>query len=79
MLEIASKTGLPARTPRTITQWLHALLDELRLARSRAHAVDDEEEHSLGVFCVGAPLIDHRGNVRRRDQRHGREAQHAPA
>ncbi len=59
VLEIASKTGLPARTPRTITT-VDALLDELRLARSRGYAVDDEED-SLGVFCVGAPLIDHRG------------------
>jgi len=57
--EIASRTGLAARTPHTITT-VDALLEELRVARERGYAVDDEED-SVGVFCVGAALIDHRG------------------
>jgi IclR family acetate operon transcriptional repressor len=57
--EIASRTGLAARTPHTITT-VDVLLEELRVARERGYAVDDEED-SVGVFCVGAALIDHRG------------------
>lgn len=59
VLEIASRTGLASRTSNTITT-ADALLEELQLARDRGYAVDDEED-SVGVFCVGAPLIDHRG------------------
>jgi IclR family acetate operon transcriptional repressor len=57
--EIAARIGLASRTPSTLTD-VEALLDELRLARERGYALDNEED-SLGVFCVGAPLLDHRG------------------
>ncbi|HEY5058749.1 MAG TPA: IclR family transcriptional regulator [Gaiellaceae bacterium] len=59
VLEIASRLGLPRRTPNTITD-IESLLEELRLARERGYAIDNEED-SLGVVCVGAPILDHRG------------------
>jgi IclR family transcriptional regulator, acetate operon repressor len=57
--EIAARVGMPGRTPRTITN-VKRLLVELTDSRQRGYAVDDEED-SVGVFCVGAPVIDHRG------------------
>jgi IclR family acetate operon transcriptional repressor len=56
---IALRTGLPARTANTITD-VDALLRELARVRERGFAIDDEED-SAGVFCVGAPVRDHRG------------------
>jgi IclR family acetate operon transcriptional repressor len=57
--EILARTGMPARTPRTITD-VDGYLEELARARERGYAVDDEED-STGVFCAGAPILDHRG------------------
>lgn len=57
--DIAARCGLTARTERTITDG-DALVAELRRTRERGYAVDDEED-SIGVFCVGAPVVDHRG------------------
>jgi IclR family acetate operon transcriptional repressor len=57
--EIAHRVGLAPRTPSTLTE-VGALLEELRLAHERGYALDNEED-SIGVFCVGAPLLDHRG------------------
>jgi len=48
-------------TPRTIRN-RPALLAELARVRERGFAVDDEE-CSLGLRCVGAPIRDHRGVV----------------
>ena len=52
--------GMSSRTRHTITS-LEALLSDLVLVRNRGFAVDDEED-AEGVFCVGAPFFDHRGN-----------------
>jgi len=49
---IARDTGLPRRTPNTITD-VESLLADLELVRSRGFAVDDEEDEP-GVLCVGA-------------------------
>lgn len=56
---IAVRTGLPARTPTTITD-IARLLRDLDAVRSRRFSVDDEED-SEGVICLGAPVYDHRG------------------
>lgn len=58
--EIVLRTGLPARTPTTITDITH-LLRELDGVRELGYAIDDEED-SEGVFCVGAAVHDHRGS-----------------
>jgi DNA-binding IclR family transcriptional regulator len=48
-------------TPNTIKR-RPALLEELARVREQGHAVDDEE-CSLGLRCVGAPVRDHRGHA----------------
>lgn len=57
--EIVAATGLPARTPKTLTD-PDALLRNLAKVRARGYALDDEED-SLGVLCIGAPIFDHSG------------------
>lgn len=49
---IAQETGLPRRTPNTITD-VDSLLADVELVRNRGFAVDDEEDEP-GVLCVGA-------------------------
>lgn len=56
---LAAGTGLPRRTPKTITD-LGELLADLAATRRRGYAVDDEEDIE-GVFCVGAGFYDHSG------------------
>ncbi|HSA93314.1 MAG TPA: IclR family transcriptional regulator [Terriglobales bacterium] len=52
---------LPRRTPRSITS--HARLHrEFERVRAQGYAVD-EEENSLGVRCVAAPVFDSSGQV----------------
>ena len=55
---IVERTGLPARTPATITD-VEQLLQDLEQVRIVQFAVDAEED-SEGVCCVGASVIDHR-------------------
>jgi len=57
--EIVARTGLPARTATTIIDVEH-LLRDLEGVRTAGFAVDDEED-SEGVCCVGASVLDHRG------------------
>ena len=52
---------LARMTDKTITSRA-ALNAELRRVRQRGYAIDDEE-CSLGLRCVGAPVRDHRGMV----------------
>jgi IclR family acetate operon transcriptional repressor len=61
VVELMGHTGLPGRTPRTITS-LPALLDDLRAVRVRGWACD-VEENEQGVVCVGAGIRDHSGRV----------------
>ena len=49
-------------TPLTITD-RRRLLTELRITAARGYAIDDEEI-VLGVRCVGAPVVDAKGEVR---------------
>lgn len=52
---------LVSLTPRTIKS-RPTLQAELRRVRDQGYAIDDEE-CSLGLRCVGAPVRDHRGTV----------------
>ncbi|WCM93299.1 SMP-30/gluconolactonase/LRE family protein [Acidovorax sp. NCPPB 2350] len=54
--------ALKALTPRTITD-RRRLQAELRVTAARGYAIDDEEIVA-GVRCVGAPIVDGRGQVR---------------
>lgn len=56
---IIAETGMPRRTPNTITT-LQGLFDDLSAVRRRGYAVDDEEDFE-GVFCIGAAFFDHSG------------------
>ena len=55
---IAARTGLPARTERTITD-VPTLLAHLTLVRRHGFAVDDEE-NEVHTRCLGAAVVDHR-------------------
>ncbi|MBA3523995.1 MAG: IclR family transcriptional regulator [Geodermatophilaceae bacterium] len=52
--ELLRRTGMPARTPRTLTDPA-ALLRELEEIRVQGWAVDDAEQE-VGVRCVAAPI-----------------------
>jgi IclR family transcriptional regulator, acetate operon repressor len=51
---LVERTGLPARTPHTITE-LPRLLAELAETRTRGYALDDGEQE-VGVRCVAVPV-----------------------
>jgi DNA-binding IclR family transcriptional regulator len=56
---IAARTGLPRRTPHTITE-VDALLAEVAATRARGWA-EDHEENEAGVCAAGAAVYDHTG------------------
>lgn len=56
---LLARTGMPARTKRTLTT-PDALIDELRRVRRQGYAVDDEED-AEGIYCVAAAVHNHRG------------------
>jgi len=58
---IIESRGLPRRTPNTITD-PGRLREELAAARARGYAIDNVENED-GIRCVGAPVMDHRGQV----------------
>ena len=58
---IVAVVGLPRFTPNTLTD-LVSLHNDLADTRARGYALD-REEHEFGTFCVGAPILDERGQV----------------
>ena len=52
---LVQRIGLPALTPASITD-ADVLISEIRAARERGFALDDEETH-IGVRCVAVPLL----------------------
>lgn len=56
-----ARSGLPARTPRSLTT-AGALRSDLLQVRQRGYAVD-AEENEAGVICVGAAVYDHAGQI----------------
>lgn len=53
---LLGRTGLAARTPRTLTD-PERVLAEVARVRRRGYAMDDGEEE-LGVRCVAVPVVD---------------------
>ncbi|MCB1054931.1 MAG: IclR family transcriptional regulator [Acidobacteria bacterium] len=58
---ILEEQGMPGKTPTTLTR-PDDFLEELERVRTRGYAVDDEE-NSIGVRCVAAPVYDGSGRV----------------
>ncbi len=58
---IIRRVGLPRFTPNTIIDPV-ALKEELAQVRARGYSVDNEE-HEVGIRCVGAPIRDDSGVV----------------
>jgi IclR family KDG regulon transcriptional repressor len=61
IVEQLISAGLPARTPRTVTD-PKALRRDLAAVRARGYAIDDEESE-LGLRCIAAPIRAHGGAV----------------
>lgn len=59
--EIVRKTGLPARTPHTITD-KPRLQEELQRVRAQGFALDDEERE-MGVRCLSVGVLNGAGKV----------------
>lgn len=59
--EYARRTGLPGKTPRSLTS-LDMLESELDKVRRHGIAYDDEEAE-LGLKCVAAPIHDDEGQI----------------
>lgn len=55
VVALLGRTGMPPKTPKTITS-VDAMLEELARARTAGYAVDDEEQE-LGVRCVSVPVL----------------------
>ena len=58
---IVTKQNLVSFTPNTITD-LDALLADLEETQVRGFAIDNGE-HETGTYCIGAPILNHRGQV----------------
>lgn len=57
--EMIQRTGLPRFTENTCTEPAQ-LLDDLERTRQRGYSIDNQE-HELGVFCIGAAIRDAHG------------------
>jgi IclR family transcriptional regulator, acetate operon repressor len=54
--ELVARTGMPAQTPRTVTDPA-SLLRELTVVRNRGYAIDRGEQE-IGVQCIAVPVPD---------------------
>lgn len=61
VVALAGRTGLPRRTPNTITD-VAPLLADVAGTRTRGWA-EDHEENEAGVCAAGAAVFDHTGQV----------------
>lgn len=59
--DVIQRTGLPARTEQTITDW-DELLEALEATQQRNYAFD-MGEYIEGLRCVGAPVLGPEGSV----------------
>ena len=48
-------------TENTIVSW-EGMMAELKKIRQQGYAVDNEEQE-IGLYCIGAPILDKRGNA----------------
>lgn len=48
-------------TENTIVSW-EAMMAELKKIRQQGYAIDNEEQE-IGLYCIGAPILDKRGNA----------------
>lgn len=60
ILDVVNRVGLPAFSEATITD-LEVLRADLAQTRARGYALDSEE-HEAGVYCIGAPIFNARGD-----------------
>lgn len=58
---IVARVGLPRFTAHTLTDPERLMADLIRV-RQRGYAIDDEE-HEVGIRCIGAPIRDDMGAV----------------
>lgn len=56
VIEILARTGMPRRTPHTITS-AREMLTHLATVREQGYAIDDEED-AEGIFCIGSAIRD---------------------
>jgi IclR family transcriptional regulator, acetate operon repressor len=57
--DVLTRIPLEPRTSHSLTT-IDAVLADIRMARARGYAIDDEED-ALGIVCIGAPVLNHRG------------------
>lgn len=59
--ELIGDKSLEQYTPRTITS-IEALEEHLKIVRDQGYAIDDEE-YSLGLFCIAMPIRNYKSEI----------------
>lgn len=62
-IDLGGKSDQPLKryTENTITNW-DDLLEELNKIKQVGYAIDNEEQE-IGLYCIGAPILDKKGNA----------------